>query len=113
MFFHHAVTVIRPGRTVDRYRNEVPDWAGATRTEVREVVVIPSEQTEVQDIGRVVTTTGWMLVSKPGTDPDIRSQDRIEWQDKLLEVVGEVGRFPVPLTGAVHHVQAHLEVVSG
>lgn len=109
----HTVVVVRPGRTVDRYNNEVPDWDAATRTTVERVVVCPSSQVEDEATGRTTVTTGWRLYSEPGTDLDIRAADRIEWLGQTLNVVGEVARYPWPRRGGVHHVDCRLEVFTG
>jgi head-tail adaptor len=112
--FHDTVTVVRPALTQDRYGNEVSDWATATRTAVADVAVLPTSQVEDATGARVSLTTGWRLYSKPGTEPDVRASDRVEWRGFTLEVVGEVARWPHPLRrGAVHHVEAELQKVAG
>ncbi|MFC5992946.1 hypothetical protein ACFQE5_01825 [Pseudonocardia hispaniensis] len=114
MFFHDTVTVVRPARTVDRYRNEVLDWGpAATRVQVARVAVLPAVQAEAETAVRDTVTTGWRLYSQPGTDLDIRASDRIEWAGYTLSVVGEPARWPDPITGRVHHVDCALQEVTG
>jgi hypothetical protein len=112
--FHDTVTVVRAAVTQDRYGNDVHDWMSATRTTVTDVAVLPTTQTEDATGARTGVVTGWRLYSKPGTEPDVRASDRVEWRGDTLEVVGEVARWPHPLRrGAVHHVELELRRVTG
>lgn len=72
----------------------------------------PSIQTEAADEARTAIVTGWHAQSAPGTAPDIGALDRIEWDGKLLEVVGEVARWPDPL-GGLHHIEFDLMRTTG
>ncbi|GGP56039.1 hypothetical protein [Streptomyces abikoensis] len=107
MFFDQAIVRVRAGVRVDRGGNRLPDWSpeAATRLTIAEVDVQPTTATESTTPERVAVVTGWHVQTPPGVDVDVRATDRIEWADMLLEVVGEVARWPDPLDGTVHHVE--------
>lgn len=113
--FHQAVTVVRPGQRTDRGGNTAPDWSpgAVTRTEVQELSVQPSVQSEVVGDTRTTVITGWHVLSAPGTAPDVRASDRIEYDGLVCEVVGEVARWPNPLEGGVHHVEWQMRRATG
>ncbi len=112
--FSDTVTVVRAPVITDRWGNDIPDWGTANRVTVTDVTVLPTSQAEDATGNRVTLTTGWRLYSQPGTDPDIRAADRVEWGGMSLEVIGDVARWPHPLRrGAVHHVEAELRRMEG
>lgn len=112
--FHDTVTVVRAPIVRDRWDDDVPDWADATRTDVTGVVVLPTAQIEDAAGNRIAVSSGWRLFSRPGLDIDLRATDRIEWNGQSLEVIGEVARWPHPIRAAdVHHVEAELRKVEG
>lgn len=112
--YHDTVVIVRAGTATDRYGNQVSDWATATRTTADQVAVLPTSQAEDAAGNRTTITTGWRLYSRPGTAPDLRATDRVEWRELSLEVIGEVARWPHPLRrGAVHHIEAELRRVTG
>lgn len=111
--FDQSLTRVRPGTRVDRGGNTVPDWAAATRTEISRLSVQPLTQKETADAERTAVVTGWRVLSEPGTAPDIRSTDRVEFDGMTLEVVGEVARWPDPLDGGVHHIEVTLQRATG
>lgn len=103
MIFHHTLVTVRPGTKVDRGGNEIDDWSNPTRTTVEQVSVQPTDQTEDTSATRSAVVSGWQVISAPGTDPDVRSSDRIEWGGMTLDVVGEVARWDPD--GPAHHVE--------
>lgn len=114
MLYLDDVTVVRAPTVRDRWDNDVPDWAAATRTVVSGVAVQPTSQVEDATGRRVALSTGWRLFTRPGVDVDLRAADRVEWKGLSLEVIGEVARWPHPLRpGGVHHVEAELRRLEG
>ncbi len=115
VIFHQAVTVVRPGTRTDRGGNTVADWSpgAVTRTLVGQLSVQPSAQGELADQDRTSVVTGWHVLSEPGTDPDVRSGDRIEYDGVTCEVKGEVARWRDPLDGTVHHVEWQMRRSTG
>ncbi|WP_224284907.1 hypothetical protein [Streptomyces sp. LS1784] len=107
VIFHQRVVRIRPGTRTDRAGNSLPNWspAAVTRLPVGRLSVQPSTQAETAEADRTRVVTGWHVLSAPGTAPDVRSGDRIEYDGLLCEVVGEVARWPDPVTGRTHHVE--------
>jgi hypothetical protein len=93
----------------------VPDWApgAVSRSTIDHLSVQPVYQSESTTAERTSVLTGWRILSAPGTNPDVRSGDRIEHDGLLCEVQGEVGRWPDPLTGAVHHVEWQMRRSTG
>lgn len=115
MIFFQSVVRVRPGTRTDRGGNQVPDWSpGAVdRLTIERLSVQPQVQTELAGAERTSVITGWRVLSEPGTNPDVRSSDRIEYDGLTCEVKGEVGRWPDPLTGAVHHVEWQMRRSTG
>lgn len=111
--FHHTATVVRPGTTTDRGGNQVEDWTNAARTVVDELEIQPETQAEDADATRVVMTGRWRVISAPGTAPDVRARDRVEWDGLTYEVDGEIAYWPGPTPGAVHHIEFALIKATG
>lgn len=111
MIFDQSVTTVRPGSKVDRGGNTVPDWSesAVTREVIDQVSVqpggLPNSQGETVSPERNAVVTGWRVLTAPGVDADVRPADRIEWDGRTLEVVGEVARWSDPVDGGVHHVE--------
>lgn len=112
--FDQDITVLRAAVTRDRYNNETRDWTSPQRWDVAGVSMQPASQVEdVTSEAREMVTTGWRLQTRSG-DLDLRSDDRVLWAGRELEVVGEIARWPHPIRpGEVHHVEAFLEKRSG
>ncbi|GAA4688090.1 hypothetical protein [Streptomyces youssoufiensis] len=113
MFFFDVVTRVRAGVRIDRGGNQVPDWTVATRLVIGQLNVQPATQVESENPTRTAVVTGWRVQSAPGTAPDVRADDRIEWDGMTLEVQGEVARWPDPITGATHHVEFTVSRATG
>jgi hypothetical protein len=61
-----------------------------------------------------MVTTGWRIYTPAGVDIDVVPTDRIEWAGRVLEVIGEVARWPHPIRPAsVHHCEIDVQKVSG
>ena len=101
------VTVVHTELVGGSYNSKVRDWAHATRT------VEPAEVQQLGSTEDVVlqqrTETRWRLFLRPTAV--LAAADRVEWDGKTLEVVGEPDR--PRLGGRPHHVEAVLRVVSG
>ncbi|WP_156993885.1 hypothetical protein [Pseudonocardia acaciae] len=113
--FHQSVVVLRAPLVTDKYRNRTPDWARATRTPIAGVSVQPAGRAEVHEPGqRDRVASGWTLQTPPRVDLDLLPTDRVELDNgQVCEVVGEVARHPDPFGRGVHHIEVHLERVTG
>lgn len=107
MVFHQTLTRVRAGTRLDRGGNTVADWSPekVTRLVVGRVSVQPTSQTETTAPERTAAVSGWQVISEPGTDADIRFDDRIEWDGMTLEIVGEVARYLDFLHASTHHIE--------
>jgi hypothetical protein len=111
VLYGQSVVIVRPGYGKDRYGNDKPDWGdGAGRIPVDQVNVQPSGGSREDTDDKQVTVTGWLLISAPGTMPDLRETDRVEFDGLVLEVTGKIGRWPVP--EGVRHIEAQLKEVA-
>ncbi|MFF3671691.1 hypothetical protein [Microtetraspora malaysiensis] len=116
--FNATATVVRPAWQADRYGDQIPDWSAAERRELSGLCIQPSAQVlvaneQITADGRDVRMTHWRVYTALGTDADVLATDRIEWEGRTFEVVGEVARWPHPLTGQVHHIEFTIERVQG
>lgn len=116
LLFTQSAVRVRAGTKVDRAGNEVPDWseAAVSRLPLTGLNIAPRVEgnPETVESAGVQVVTGWWLQTAPGTDADIQSADRIEFDGITAQVEGDVARWPDPFTGAVHHVKAALERVT-
>lgn len=115
MFFFDSVVRVRAGTKTDRGGNTVLDWSpsAVSRATVGGLNIQPASQMESTDPTRTAVVTGWRVQSEPGTAPDIRAADRLEWRGLTLEVDGEVGEWPDPLTGQPHHIEFTMKRSTG
>lgn len=112
--FDQTVTRVRAGTRTDRAGNTVPDWDLAERIEIGHLSVQPTVQQETSTADRPArVVTGWHVLSEPGTAPDVRADDRIEFGGLTCEVVGEVAAWPDPLDGGTHHVEWTMQRITG
>jgi hypothetical protein len=113
--FDQSLVRVRAGTKTDRGGNTVPDWSpGAVdRLPVDSLSIQPNVQQESAEPSRTAVVTGWRVLSEPGTDADIRADDRIEWDGMTLTVQGEIARWPDPLDGGIHHVEFSMERSTG
>ncbi|WP_328439376.1 hypothetical protein OHA71_23850 [Streptomyces sp. NBC_00444] len=112
VLYEQSGVILRPGTTTDRYGNKKPDWSpmAVERIPVDQINVQPSGGSSEDTDDKQITVTGWLLISAPGTMPDLRETDRIEVDGLILEVTGKVGRWPVP--AGVRHIEAQLKEVA-
>jgi hypothetical protein len=115
MMFNQSLVRVRAGERTDRGGNTVKDWSpgAVSRLTVELVNIQPSIQQETTDEQRNAVVTGWHVQSAEGSDPDIRSDDRIEWDGMTLEVDGEVARWPELFVDAVHHIEFEMKRSTG
>lgn len=115
MFFDQTLVRVRAATRTDRGGNQVEDWSpgAVTRLTVERVSVQPASQVEVTTAERTALVTGWRAQSSPGTDPDVRARDRVEWNGMILQVVGEIARWTDPISGAVHHAEWAMSRTTG
>jgi hypothetical protein len=115
MMFNQSLVRVRAGERTDRGGNTVKDWspAAVSRLTVDQVNIQPSIQQESVDEQRNAVVTGWHVQSAEDTAPDIRADDRIEWDGMTLEVDGEVARWPDLFTDVVHHIEFEMKRATG
>lgn len=117
LFFRQSITRRRAPLIVDAHGNQVRDWASAESTVVDGVNVQPNAQHETDSALRTAVTTAWRIHSAPGVDLDITADDRVVILDGDVpiecEVVGEVARWPHPVTGRTHHVELTVQRIEG
>lgn len=117
LFFAQSITRRRAPVTTDAHGNEVRDWTAAVDTVIDGVNVQPNAQNETDTALRTAVTTAWRIQSAPGVDLDITADDRVVILDGDVpiecEVVGEVARWPHPVTGRTHHVEFTVERIEG
>lgn len=106
--FTEKITILRAGTRKDRYGNVVPDGTVEELAVPFRVAVQPANQAEGVGGREVTLMTGWRLFTPEGRDLDLRATDQVRWQGQVLEVVGEVARWP-GFTGGVDHVEADLQ----
>lgn len=111
VLYEQSGVIIRPAAGADRYGNEKNDYGDAAeRIPIAQINVQPSGGSREDTDDKQITVTGWLLISAPGTMPDLRETDRIEVDGLVLEVTGKVGRWPVP--AGVRHIEAQLKEVA-
>ncbi|WP_405909550.1 hypothetical protein OG742_37110 [Streptomyces sp. NBC_00828] len=116
VLYAQSGVIIRPATTTDRYGNKKRDYGDAAeRIPVEQLNVQPSGGSTEDTDDKQVTVTGWLLISAPGTMPDLRETDRIEVDGigadgQALEVAGKVGRWPAPFE--MRHIEAQLKEVA-
>lgn len=108
-----TITRLRAKTTTDRYGNTVLDWSAPDPLVLDHVSVQPGVFAEPESNGRDPVVTMWTIYSDEGYDLDITEADRILYEGKPYEVVGEVQRFQAPITGALDHVQVVIRRVGG
>jgi hypothetical protein len=115
LMFDQTITRLRAEVTgTDSHGRPTRDWPGAARQDYEDVSVLPQGSTESSSQPGERTVVRWRVQSRPGVDLDVLTTDRILWADRLLEVVGEVGKWPHPIKrGQVHHVEIDVQIVKG
>lgn len=107
------VVIVRPGTTTDRYGNQVPDWATATRSSTK--AWIAEQDTQEIVVGRDATVSTWRAFLAP--DVTVLAGDRIEWDvpgspaTVTFDVVGQ----PVPASTprGLHHWEVSMRTSTG
>ncbi|MFI1723938.1 hypothetical protein [Streptomyces sp. NPDC020489] len=113
VLYGQSGVIIRPAGSGDRYGNKKRDYGPeAERIPLTQINVQPSGGSSEDTDDKQVTVTGWLLISAPGTMPDLRETDRLEVDgiEGVLEVTGKVGRWPVPAD--IRHIEAQLKEVT-
>lgn len=109
------IQIVKPAESRDRYSSVTYDYGDAAEVvDVARAVSVQPASEGVAGANRVQVTTGWTLITPVGMDLDLSPVDRVRWAGNEAKVDGTVGRWPHPtIPGAVHHVEAHLEEVTG
>ncbi|MGW3072733.1 hypothetical protein [Kitasatospora sp. NPDC001132] len=104
------LTIVRPGRSKDRYGNEIADWTKTTRKATYGRLVSRSIATsESHNVIRVAVEDARSLILPP--DADIDAFCRVEFSDGSRY---EVDGFPTIRRTArrVHHITVNLKAVT-
>lgn len=105
----HDVVLVRAGTVESRYGDDVKDWSGTTRTEVKGWVAQRARD-EVVD-GREAQVHDYVVFLPAGTD--VTGLDRVEWDDLTFEVVGPPNRAWSAKARGEHHVELDVRLVTG
>ncbi|MFF2189242.1 hypothetical protein [Streptomyces sp. NPDC058155] len=109
----HLVEVEHPGRTTDRYGNEVDDWSASTRAAV---MAWMQQNAGAEDLDQRSAQIGeWLMLCNPwttGGDPlTVHGADRVHWNGQQFEVIGPAGPAYEPTE--LHHFEIRLKAVEG
>lgn len=117
LIFNQQLEVQKPRTVESAYSSEpVLDWSDPVWETVPFAVSVQQISSSEGDVERPQTITSLVLVTPPGTDiPALEAKSRLRVGGVMVvEVVGEPAHWPDPWTpGAVHHLEADLEVVHG
>lgn len=118
MAFTSQITILRarPSTVFDEFSTSTTlDWSDPEKVPVEFRVSVQPLSSSEGPVERPQVVTTWQLITPPGRDLPLRSTDRIRLMSGMeFAVVGDVQRWPHPIKpGAVHHVEAMLEMVSG
>lgn len=109
----HLVDVEQPGKTTDRYGNEVDDWATSTHAAVN-AWMQQNTGTENTD-GRNAQIGEWLMVCNPfdvdGDPLTVHGEARVHWNGLDFEVIGPPGPAYEPTE--LHHYEIRLKAVEG
>jgi hypothetical protein len=99
-----SVTVQRAARRTDSSGALTPqrDWENATSVTLTATSVQPDVTAETRDAGGVEVTAQWRLFTRDGAVADLRTGDRVVWDGRSLDVVGDPQRWAGP-NGGTHH----------
>jgi hypothetical protein len=99
-----SVTVQRAAPLLDSLGAVTPqrDWDNASSVMLTGVSVQPEGTSEARDAGGVEVTAQWRLFTQRGASADFRTGDRVIWDGRTLDVVGDPQRWPGPF-GGTHH----------
>ncbi|GAA3384496.1 hypothetical protein [Streptomyces racemochromogenes] len=113
--FNQSAVRVRAGTRPDRGGNTAMDWSpgAVNRLTVTGLNIQPASQSESADEQRTAVVTGYKVQSAPGTAPDVKAADRIEWAGLVYEVQGEVGRWPQLFADSVHHIEFVMDRATG
>ncbi|GGX01927.1 hypothetical protein [Streptomyces chryseus] len=109
----HLVDVEHPGRTPDRYGDQVDDWTISTHAPVQAWMQMNTgaEDTDQRD-GQVGE---WLMLCNPWTstgDPlTVHGLARVHWNGAQFEVIGPAG--PAYEPSELHHYEIRLRHVEG
>lgn len=109
----HLAEVEHPGRTTDRYGNDVDDWSASTRAPVQAWL---QQNTGAEDTDQRNAQIGeWLMLCNPyatGGDPlTVHGADRVHWNGAVFEVIGPAG--PAYEPAELHHYEIRLKTVEG
>lgn len=118
--FTQSIQIVRPSKKSDPYNTRpILDWKNPTIIDVGfRVSIQPLSQSE-GDAPRGGLTSRFLLITPPGTDLDLREDDRVRVRSTTseffdLDVQGKPQKWPDPFSfDTVHHVEAFLEAKRG
>jgi head-tail adaptor len=111
----HLVDVEHPGRTTDRYENEVDDWSPGATTHA-EVAAWLQQNTGAEDTDQRSAQIGeWLMICNPvdtaGASLTVHGSARVQWGELSFEVIGPPG--PAYTPAEFHHYEIRLKSVEG
>lgn len=98
--FERAPFVVDDEGGVGPQRN----WSAKTTWTVTGVSVQPLDTAEVRDLRGVEITAQWRLYTRNGQGLTVTEGDRVVWDGRTLEVVGDPQVWKAPY-GGVHHYE--------
>lgn len=115
LMYTSKIAVLRPAKRASAHSSlPVLDWGNAVEIEVEDLVSLQPRSSSEGDQTKPQVITGWWLCTQAGKDLDLEASDRVVCGAMVLDVVGDIARWPHPIIpGGVHHVEANLEKVTG
>lgn len=117
IIFNQSLEIAVPARIESPYSTEpVLDFETPVWREVAFLVSVQPEASTEDDLERPVVVSRLVLITPPGTDlPELTAESKVRVGGVMVcDVVGAPARWPDPWNkGAVHHLEATLEVVDG
>lgn len=109
----HTVEVEHPGRTTDRYGNEIVDWSASTKAAAAAWL---QQNTGAEDTDQRDAQIGeWLMLCNPwaadGAPLTVYGADRVHWNGAVFEVIGPPG--PAYEPAELHHYEIRLTTVEG
>lgn len=108
--FIHEIKVVRAPVVTDRRNDAVRDWANATRTTARGWIAQAAQSISSEQRDGTAVVSEWTVVVP--ADTDINAHDRVEWDGRIFDVIGEPNRGFTP-SGAAHHKEVQMRIVEG
>ena len=105
LIYSQTITRLRAPRFRDDAGSLQPtrDFANATTVTIPNVSVQPVMTDETRDNGGVLIIDEWKIFGPRGVDLDLTNGDRVLWDGRTLDVIGEPQAWPALLGPGFHH----------